>query len=702
VATIVAPAGYGKTTLLAEWAAAETRRVAWVSVDDRDNDPVRLLRHVVTAVDRIEPLDRRLFTVLRAPTRSTWYATADRAVRTVASCIRPYVLVLDNVDLLRSRESRRLLAALVDQIPRGSTIALAGRVMPKLRVAALRERGDLAEIGVAELALNNREARLLLQAADADLTDAETDELVERSEGWPAGLYLGALSFRDATVGSAPPVHFGGDDRYLADYLATEYVSHLRQPELRFLRRTSILGALSGPLCDAVVQRDGSARELEKIKRANLFLTPLDRRGWFRFHELFRDVLLGELAKEEPELVQTLHRRAADWYEANGDLESALDHADAAGDVDRMATIIPAIAFPVSCRGRVATLDRWLGRLGPSQLERYPALAVHGSRLHALRGRTAEAERWLEVAEHGARSRRRGAAALRPRIAVVRAALCRRGPRQMLSDANAALLKLPRESDWRPAALLLRGTAAMLLGARKEADYALGEAALQASARGWTETRMLATGQLSLLAGDRGDVGRADELAADARRVALDGELEDYPTFTITLASSAHASLRHGRWAEARELLDAAGRVKTGLTEALPWLAVGVRIELARCYLTLRDLDGARALLGEIDAILERRPDLGVLGDRARRLAQDLRTLALVEEHARLGLTPAELRLLPLLATHLSFREIAEQLRVSRNTVKTQAISIYRKLGVTGRSGAIAEAARLDPGRVAA
>ena len=696
VATVTAPAGYGKTTLLAEWAEAETRPVAWVSIDDRDNDPVVLLRHLVVAVDRIEPLDRRLFTLLRAPTNATWQTTAKRAVRTVAACIKPYVLVLDNVDLLRTRESRQVVASLIDQVPPGSTVAVTGRVMPKLGVASIRERDDVRDIGVRELALTNREARLLLQAADADLSPVEVDELVDTSEGWPAALYLAALSFRDGATGPSRPTHVGGEDRYLADYLHAEHLSHLPRRDLLFLRRASILDALTGPLCDDVLQTEGSAHTLERLARANL-LVALPTRGWYRLHRLFRDVLSDDLAKEEPQLIPILHRRAADWHEARGDRESALDHADAAGDADRVASIVASVAFPVSCRGRAATLEHWLERFDAPQFERYPALAVHASRLHALRGHSWDAERWLAAAERGARSRRRDGGALRPRISVVRALMCRDGPRRMLLDANAALLKLPRGNEWRPAALLMRGTAAMLLGDPDESASRFTEAAAAAASHGWAETRMIATSLRSLVANAVGDVALADELAGEARSLALEAGLGDYPTFSIALASCARASLRHGRWAEARELLADSEQLRAGLTEAVPWLAVAARIELARCYVTLRDVDEAQSLLDEIEAILDLRPDLGVLTRWARTLAGEIEKLATVEEHARLGLTPAELRLLPLLATHLSFREIAEQLTVSRNTVKTQAISIYRKLGVTGRSDAIAAAARLDP-----
>ncbi|TML74240.1 MAG: hypothetical protein E6G13_01200 [Actinobacteria bacterium] len=699
--TLTAPAGYGKTTLLAQWAAAETRPVAWISLDARDNDPIVFLTHVFAAVDRIDPLDPRPITSLRASTKSTWAAAARRCLRAIASCGRPYLLVLDGADAVRSHETHQLLSALVDQIPPASSVAVAARVLPKLRLAALRAHGDLEEIGVVDLAFTGREAQLLVQAANPDLTAAETAELVETCDGWPAALYLASLSFRDAPPTSGASTGFAGDDRYLADYLRAEYLSRLHPRELRFLRRTSILAGLSEPLCNAVLQQEGSGAELEKIARANLFLVPLPRgRGWFRFHRLFRDLLLRELAQEEPDLIPTLHRRAADWYEAHGELEPALEHADAAADLARVAAIISALAFPLSNRGRTATLEQWLERFDMANVERYPDLAAHGSRIHALRGRAAEAERWLEAAERGVKSR--DAAALRPKLAVVSAALCRRGARQMLLEANAGLSRLRRGNGWYPTALLVRGFAAMLLNADEKADSALRDAALEAAALGSSEMRMIATGERSLIARRRGDDREADELSAEASAIARLSDLEDYPTFAIALAASAHTSLRHGRWAEARELLATADIRKRWLTEALPWLAVEVRLELTRSYLTLRDFDAARALTVEVDAILELRPDLGVLVERARELRANIGALSVIEENARLGLTPAELRLVPLLGTHLSFREIAEQLNVSRNTVKTQAISIYRKLGVSGRSDAIAAATRLDPTRMGA
>jgi LuxR family transcriptional regulator, maltose regulon positive regulatory protein len=665
VVSLVASAGHGKTTLLAQWAAADQRPVVWVSIDTRDNDPLVLLEHVAAAVDRVHPHDRG----------------------------RPFLLVLDNADLLRARAARGALSTLIAQAPDGSTVALGARTEPRLTAAA-RARG-IRELGVDELALTAREARLLLQAANPALSEHETAELIALCEGWPAALYLAALSLRNG--GNEPrPRRLGGSDRYLADYLRAEALSQLRPRDLRFLRRTSILDGLTGPLCDAVLHDEGSARTLEELAGTNLVVVPLQGRpGWYRAPRLVRDLLLHELAEEEPRLVPTFHRRAAEWYEHEGDAKAALDHARAAGYAARAASIITAVALPASAPGPVAGIEQAVARFEEAhQLERYPAVALHGSWIHAFRGRAADAERYLAIAERAAQGRGRHAAPFRPRVAVVRAALCRGGPQQMMADAIAALDGLPRASQWYPPALHLRGTAALLLGDADEADSLLAEAAAAAAQLGLAGTQMTALSQRSLLARQLDDPELADELAAEARQLAASTGLEGQPTFAIALAASAHASLRRGNWAEGRELVGAAEPLRPLVTEAVPWLAVEARLALARCYARLRDPEGARVVVAEIDRILAVRPQLGVLVEQARALRDEVAAIT----HGRKAparLTPAELRLLPQLATHLSFREIAAEFDVSPNTVKTQAISIYRKLRVSGRSEAIAAAAQL-------
>jgi LuxR family transcriptional regulator, maltose regulon positive regulatory protein len=688
---VTAPAGYGKTTLLSQWAARDARPFAWVSVDERDDDPFVLLKHVAAAIDRIEPLGAHVTEAFNRPDQPVWDAIVPRLTAELSSRTAPFVIVLDGADAVKSTDSTEAIGILIENIPPGSMIALAGRSLPRMPIAALRVAGPLLEIGPYELALSRREAELLIRGSGVELDENEISGLLLRTEGWAAGLRLAALaSLEDADHLS----RLAGDDRYIADYLRSEYLTRVEPRVLRFLRRTSVLERMCAPLCNAVLGGKGSAGDLEEIERANLFLVQLDHhRGWYRYHHLFRDLLQRELAEQEPDLVSTLHRRAAAWYETHLDPESALFHAHAAGDIDDAARILSSIAQQVNDSGRAAVVEGWLDLFDVDErLDRHPAVAVQGSSILAARGRADEADRWLHAAERGVASRRRGVAAVRPRIAVMRAALCTDGPAQMQTDARAAVSKLAADDPWRPAALLVRGAADMLLGDTENADAALVEAVERAATTGSTETRAIALGERSMLAAAREDVRTADALAEEARRVVEEGDLAGYPTSALALAASARSRLRHGQWDHARRLLTAATRLTPHLTYALPWLAVQARIELTDAYVTLRDREAAQHMLEEARGILALRPGLGVLGDGVERLGAEIAGMPEPRSGANSGLTRAELRLLPLLSTHLSFREIGERLHVSRNTVKTQAISVYRKLGVSSRSDAVAVA----------
>ena len=700
VTTMVAPAGYGKTTLLSQWAARDSRAFAWVTLDDRDNDPVVLLRHIAAALSRDEPVGQRVMDALNAPAPSIW-STALPRLAAELSARSPIVLVLDDFNLLRSRAALETVAALIDDESEGSILVAATRVTPKLPLAPMRASGKLLELGAEELALSKREARLLLRATGVSLGEARTDELIEQCEGWAAALYLAALSIRDAEQTGRGRERFGGDDRYLADYFRSEYLCRLRPGPLHFLRRTSVLDQMCGPLCDAVLEDEGSARELEKIERASLFLVPLDnRREWYRYHHLFRELLQRELAEQEPDLVPVLHGHAADWFEADGDRESALEHAYAAGDTDRAAEILAAIALPVYYSGRVATLERWFNRFERAGLlERYPAVALHGCRLHAVRGRADHAKRWLDAGTRGTFAGKLpdGTRSINSWVAVLRAWLCEKGAKQMLVDAELALAGLHKQSNWRPSALLAQGAALVLLDEHERADEVLISAVTCAGEHGSTVTEVVALSERSLLAAKRGDHDKAEELAQEAHRLVEAPGAQGASAQAVEAASDAQALLHRGRWNEARVSLTAAQDLLPYLTVATPWLALQTRIELGRGFVTLRDGPAAQELLNEIDELLERVPGLGTLAASAEELGKEAAAVPEPEKSAA-GLTPAELRLLPLLATHLSFREIAEQLYVSRNTIKTQAISVYRKLGVSSRSEAIAEAHRLGLG----
>jgi LuxR family transcriptional regulator, maltose regulon positive regulatory protein len=697
---VVAPAGYGKTTVLAQWAAKDSRPFAWLSIDLRDNDPVVLLRHLAAALDPIDPIEPCVLEALASQQPSVWDLVMPRLTAHLASCKSPFVLVLDDVDLLESDDAIAIIAALIENLPHRSMVALAGRVQPKLPVASLRVDGPLLEFGAYELALSRREAEMLLRSFAVELDEEAMVELLQRTEGWAAGIYLTALAARDCRESvdfPAGEMHVAGDDRYLADYIEAECMSGL-SPELHeFLRRTSVLEKMCGPLCDALLERSDSALALAAIERLNLFVVPLDRhREWYRFHCLFRELQRRKLADEEPDLVRVLNARAAEWFEAQGDPESALGHAHAAGDSDRAARILSSIALKVHTSGRAATLESWLHPFDDDeQLEHYPAVAITGCRTHAVRGRPEEAERWLEAAERGAASRRKGVASVRPCIAVMRSAMCSSGPTQMQTDAVAARSKLSRGATWRASALLVEGAAAILLGNDAKADSILAESALEADRVGSNETRVIALGERSVLAGARGDYREAEALAVEACDLMEDTELKDYSTSALALAASARAMLRHGLWEKARHQLTLAENLMPTLTHALPWLAVQVRLEVGYACVTMRDRKGALRMLEEARGILVVKPKLGALSAGVDALADEIDEMPADGPGGNSALTAAELRLLPLLSTHLSFREIGERLYVSRNTIKTQAISVYRKLGVSSRSEAIARAGEL-------
>ena len=693
---VVAPAGYGKSTLLSQWANRDARSFAWVAIDERDNDPAVLLRHVSAALDRIEPIAPSALGALRSNGKSVTAKALPLLAEAIASREFPFVLVLDGADLL-ARDSASAVASLIEQIPAGSMVALSGRMLPRLPVAALRAGRPLLEIGPYELALSRREAEILLRAARVELSDPEISELLERTEGWAAGLHLAALAFRASGSKNGhrrEALSITGDDRYFADYFRSEYLSKLPPDRLAFLRRTSVLETMSGPLCDAVLQRKESTLELASIEGSNLFLVPLDRhRGSFRYHRLLRDLLRRELEEREPELVPVLNQRAADWFEEQGDMEAALDHSHAAGNTDSAARILSSIAMVVCCSGRVAAVESWLARFDDDVLlQRYPAVAVEGSRVHALRGRPDQAERWLEAAERGVANDENDVST-RACISVLHAIMCAEGPERMLSDAESALADLSEEHAWHPWALLVQGAAHVLLG-NGQADGILVAAAQASERLGRTESRALALCERSLLAAGRDDL-QAEALARQARDLIDDAELDAYATSALEIATSARALLRHGQWDEARRQLTLAQRLAPSLTHAIPWLSVQVRLELSRAYVTLRDRDGARERLAEAEEILRVRPAVGVLGEDVAKLQVEADAMPQTAAGSNSGLTGAELRLLPLLTTHLSFREIGERLFVSRNTIKTQAISVYRKLGVSSRSGAISRAGEL-------
>jgi ATP/maltotriose-dependent transcriptional regulator MalT len=411
---VSAPAGFGKTTLLSEWLAARPaglageRLAAWLSLDRGDNDPASFWAYVIAALRTVASgVGDSALALLDAPQPPPIETVLTTLLNDLGAVAGEIVLVLDDYHVIDAPEVQDGMAFLLDHLPPQLHVVIASRADPALPLARMRARGELAEIRAAELRFTPDEAAAYLnEMMGLNLTARDVAALEGRTEGWIAALQLAALSMqgRDDVAGFI--AGFAGDDRYVVDYLAEEVLA--RQPERvqAFLLQTSILGRLSGPLCDAVTGQDGGKAMLEALDRGNLFLVPLDdRRRWYRYHQLFADVLQARLLDEQPGRVPDLHRRASKWYEQNGEQSAAIGHALAAGDFERAAGLVE-LASPAMRRARQeARLRGWLEVLPDELVQARPVLSVNfagvllmSGELEGVEGRLRDAERWLEPA----------------------------------------------------------------------------------------------------------------------------------------------------------------------------------------------------------------------------------------------------------------------------------------------------------------
>jgi LuxR family maltose regulon positive regulatory protein len=689
---VSAPAGYGKSTLMAQWARTEARPVAWVSLDRLDDDPAALLTLLASAYARITSGNADLIADMGG---GLGISVLGRAAPRLASAFRtspsPFVLMLDDLHEVRSPDCHDVLGVVVAGIPRGSQLVTASRSEPP-HMPQLRVTGDVWEIGADDLAFDAAGAEQIFSAEHVDLTREQATAVTDRTEGWPAGLYLAALIARHNDGGVST---IAGDDRYLADYLYRESLMHLSEDTQRFLRRTAVLDQLCGPLCDALLEGAGANGQLRDLEASNMFLIPLDRRReWYRYHALFREFLLAELDRVEPDVVMKLHLRAADWYESNGSSATALEHLLHTTERDRSVRLIGELMFPMYEAGQMSTVERWLSTVGDPAIEAYPPLAVTAGWVAALSGQTAEAQRWaaiIDALSYDLTPADRTASFASAR-AMLRSAMCRSGPRQAMTDATLAVTEEPPWSPWRDQALCLSAESHLLVGEVEEAVAQFSEASAQAATTGDTDSTILSESELSVLAMERGRWAEAATHEERALKVIEETRMHDYATSLLAFACAARLAVHRGDLEDANRWVTQAMRARPSLTFALPYLAVRLRLQLAKAYVAMADAGTARHLLREIDDILLQRPALGALVEQVSEFRELLSSDAQVEGAGGPPLTSAELRLLPYLQTHLTLREIGERLFVSRNTVSSEVSSIYRKLGVSSRSAAVEQA----------
>ena len=648
---IVAPAGYGKTTLLAEWCARGERPFAW-------------------------PRPGQL-AAPGAPARVLASLAADG----------PIVIAVDDAQLLPATAIAELADA-ASHMPAGCTLALASRRRLGSAVTRLRAHRLALGLGHGELAMTRLEASLLLAGAGLRLDGATVDLLAARTGGWPGVLAIAAQRLADVPNPADVAAAFGGGDRMLATYLRAELLAELPAHRLAFLRRTAIAEELAPALCDAILGRGDAARALEAIAQSDVLLEP-EGAAW-RLHPLVRELLLADLHRLEPALAPELHRRAAAWHADGGRPEAALPHALATGDAAFAGHALWALAPGEAAAGRIARVGAWLRPFGPRELAAHPELAMSAAAFHLGGGRREEAERWTAAADAAARRVARGPGRTAS-LALLRACAGSAGAAAMGADAaRAAALMSP--GRWHALATLLQGIARHLQG-----DRAAGRALLERAARPQPGAVPLvlaaAHAQLALMDADGGDWDAADAHARAARATLpepSDGDGPAVPLAVLVHTASAVVSAHRGEAADGRRAA-ASGSALLGDGGGLPpWLAVAAHVWIARAELRLSNAPAARAMLARAARLLAGVPDAPVLGEWLHIGWERTDAFAAGATGERPALTNAELRVLRFLPSHLTFREIGDRLHVSANTVKTQALSAYRKLDVGSRSEAVA------------
>jgi LuxR family maltose regulon positive regulatory protein len=697
-----APAGSGKTTLLAQWCLAgqASGRVAWVSLDESDDDPVRFWVYVIEAFRVVVPGFGEAPLGLLQGSGSADVLTQvvlPQLLNELAGSGPELLLMLDDYHLISSPSCHHTLGFFIDHLPANVHVVLSTRVDPPLPLARLRVSGELTELRIAELGFTDAEAaRLFRDAMELDLTPQAVQRLWERTEGWAAGLVLAGLSLRGRPDPEPFIASFEAGHRHVVDYLGSEVLARQPEPLRAFMVRTSILQRLSASLCDAVLETGDSGELLAELEQTNLFLIALDdHRQWYRYHHLFAQLLDLELAEREPELAPVLHRRAAAWFQDAGDVEAAIHHATAAGEFAQAGVLITRNWLSYSRRGRIATVQRWLDRLPDGFTMANPPIALLAAWVGGLSNASMPAiERWLATAEAsgyrgplpaGMPSVAFGAALVRAVNTFDDVGRSLRAARRAVDAAS----QRPSESFWMGAAAL--GRSLYLAAEAAEAQAVLRDVASHAPApdqQPFVAVNTMAL--LSLLAGEDGDDERAMALARQAMDVAEAQGVRYDPLTGVAYIALARATARRGGLAEAEQLLDQALQVLRNNSYTVQHAQA--MVELAGVRHARGDSDGAHAAIDEARLLIATFADPGMLGSLLDRTERALGRPSRRRPSAAEALTDRELVVLRLLGTELSQPEIAQELYVSVNTVRTHIQGIYRKLGVASRQEAVATA----------
>ena len=703
---VVAPAGWGKSTLVAEWLRLDRVTAGWVSLDSGDDDATRFWRYLLLAAGQADPAagqaSRAGLARLDAAGSDIQRDVLPTFINEMAAAAAPLVLVLDDYHLISSTQVHASVNILLDRCPPQLHLVLITRADPPLPLSRLRVRGELAELRAEQLRFSLDEAlEFFADRLAAPLSERDVHRLLDRTEGWAAGLQLAALRLQDRADPSAFIERFTGADWHIVNYLGEEVLTS-QPPQLReFLLVTSVLNRMCAPLCNALTGRDDGAELISEVNRANLFLIPLDdERHWFRYHHLFGGLLRHELARTAPEQPPALHQRAAEWYESNGDPAEAITHAIASGNPALSKELITAHWRQHFNAGQLETVRRWLDALPAGAVAEDASLAAARVWVALDTGRLEQVGAALDDAE----------SSVPPdtQLMVLRALhLYKAGDMAGAASRLREISPNPGDPFIATVHRLVHGAASMWLGDMDRARELVSEAARRAEADGNRLAYIYAEGYLALMALMRGDVALAASLLRDAQSAVGRTLSDSHFVAMFPALAGARLAAQRGDWGQAERAAAAAvelGRRGAGRVElAAALLTASAAVRTAPPASASRPPDGMPAadqedgadpgaMVAEARGLLRHCPDPGPvvtawLADEQRAESARTRQDGLIEP-----LTDRELAILRLLPAPTPQRELASALFVTPNTLKTHLRAIYRKLGAESRDEAVIRA----------
>ena len=696
---VVAPPGYGKTTAVRNWSEGSAASLAWVTLDRLDNDPVRLWTYASAAVDRVrEGLGRRALKRLQGSGMRIEDAI-DELMNSAGAIERELTLVFDDLHTVTAPECLASIEYAIARLPATARIILITRADPAFALAQWRARGALLELRASELAFTAAEAReLLVDRGGLRLDDGQIETLVRRTEGWPAALYLAALWLRTVDDLDQAVLEFGGEHRYVAEYLSHEVLAALDADRRAFMLRVAVLGGFTARLCDAVLGRVDSAARLAELEESNMFVQSLERGEWFRVHPLFAEFAAAQLASEDPGAVAEIHRRAAESLQSQGLYVEATAHASMAGDHEVVAEIMAKYHLALIRNGRATSLLQWTRTLPDDCLVAHPEVAGAAATAATMLGhRTLERRRLLGLADRAkAEHPERFGVYVDAVLQMVRAAGIDSGVIEAIRDGRRAVELADGAADEVfVAAHAALAAALYFAGELNEAWTAALRAVEHPDAARRPPGYALAQAMLALVAADRGRLTTARSHAQQARLIL--GRINSNRSWlgANTAVATGVVLAGEGDLVSAERELALAEQFFRDEVATVHHAHVLVRLAAVRCR--RGRLDEAEATLRRAqDAIAELR-DSGIIPGMTADLAEQLarrRAQASVGQMLE-SPTEAELAVLQLLPSDLSAREIGEELFLSANTVRSHTRSIYRKLSVRSREAAVARASVL-------